>query len=370
MANVVLPYVNTYQARRKKYAYYRRHGVRLRIAGEIGSPEFLKSYQEIHNRFEQSERPRPGIIPGSLAELIARYRGTPEWTQLKPSTRKDYEKFLQPLEDDFGMALVSDLDRAAVRLVRDRYAFRPGRTEGDDPIPSPRRANKTVSMLSILMSYAIEIGMRSDNPALRPKRLKTGPGYRAWTRDEIQTFLREKPQFRLPLLLALGTGQRGIDQIAMTWSAFDGDVIEVVQEKTGAKVWIPCHPELKDVLEREMTLRTADTILTSSTGRPWELGQFQSAVSKAIRSAGLNGIVWHGLRATAASWLAEMGCTEREIMAITGHTTAASVSVYVRHAEQKTRAVNAIAKLSNRALEQRQEKRGVTNISKQGKKND
>ncbi|PMP98719.1 hypothetical protein S101450_00505 [Komagataeibacter saccharivorans] len=242
--------------------------------------------------------------------------------------------------------------------------------EGDDPIPSPRRANKTVSMLSILMSYAIEIGMRSDNPALRPKRLKTGPGYRAWTRDEIQTFLREKPQFRLPLLLALGTGQRGIDQIAMTWSAFDGDVIEVVQEKTGAKVWIPCHPELKIALERELTLRTADTILTHTPGRPWELGQFQSAVSKAIRSAGLKGIVWHGLRATAASWLAEMGCTEREIMSITGHTTAASVSVYVRHAEQKTRAVNAIAKLSNRALEQGQEKRGVTNISKQGKRSD
>ena len=147
MANVVLPYVNTYQARRKKYAYYRRDGVRLRIAGEVGSPEFLKAYQEIHNRFEQGEKPRPGVVPGSLAELITRYRATPEWMQLKPSTRKDYEKFLQPLEDDFGIALVSELDRSAVRLVRDRYAFRPGMQEGVESIPSPRRANKTVTIL-------------------------------------------------------------------------------------------------------------------------------------------------------------------------------------------------------------------------------
>ncbi|MGY6770372.1 tyrosine-type recombinase/integrase [Komagataeibacter sp. NFXK3] len=144
------------------------------------------------------------------------------------------------------------------------------------------------------------------------------------------------------------------DLIAMTWSSFDGDVIEVVQEKTGAKVWIPCHPELKAALERELILRTAQTILTGATAKPWELGPFQTAVSKAIRGAGLQGIVWHGLRATAASWLAEMGCTEREIMSITGHTTAASVSVYVRHAEQKTRAVNAIAKFSARALDARE----------------
>ncbi|GBQ45923.1 tyrosine-type recombinase/integrase [Komagataeibacter sucrofermentans] len=366
MANVVLPYVNAYQSRRRKYFYYRRAGVRLRIAGEMGSPAFFQSYQEIHERFERNEQPRPGIVPGSLIELITRYRATPEWAQLKPSTRKDYEKFLQPLEDDFGTALVAELDRAAVRLVRDRYATRPGRKEGDGPIPSPRRANKTVSMLSILMSYAIEIGMRTDNPALRPKRLKTGPGYRAWTREEIQTFLGEMPEFRLPLLLALGTGQRGIDLIAMTWSSFDGDVIEVVQEKTGAKVWIPCHPELQEALERELTLRTAQTILTTDTGRPWELGSFQTAVSKAIRGAGLRGIVWHGLRATAASWLAEMGCTEREIMSITGHTTAASVSVYVRHAEQKTRAVNAIAKFSARALDAKRQRRGVTSVSENG----
>ncbi|MFT9385566.1 tyrosine-type recombinase/integrase [Acetobacter sp.] len=366
MANVVLPYVNTYQSRRRKYAYYRRDGIRLRISGEMGSPEFLKSYQEIHERFERHEQPRQGIVSGSLAELIARYRSTPEWLQLKPSTRRDYEKFLRPLEDDFGAGLVAELDRAGVRLVRDRYAFRPGRKEGDDPIPSPRRANKTVSMLSILMSYAIEIGMRTDNPALRPKRLKTGPGYRAWTRDEIQMFLNEQPQLRLPLLLALGTGQRGIDLIAMTWDSFDGDVIEVVQEKTGAKVWIPCHPELKAAIEEALMARTARTILTASDGSPWGLGAFQSAVSKAIRASGLKEIVWHGLRATAASWLAEMGCTEREIMAITGHTTAASVSVYVRHAEQKTRAVNAIAKLSNRALDERQEARGVTSAQEKG----
>lgn len=87
-----------------------------------------------------------------------------------------------------------------------------------------------------------------------------------------------------------------------------------------------------------------------------------------IRAAGLEGIVTHGLRTTAAKWMAEAGCSEREIMSITGHTTAASVSVYVRHADQKTRAVNAIAKLSARALDARQQARGVTSVLEKGEK--
>ncbi|AZV38184.1 hypothetical protein CXP35_04525 [Komagataeibacter xylinus] len=89
-------------------------------------------------------------------------------------------------------------------------------------------------------------------------------------------------------------------------------------------------------------------------------------VPSSSRVERVQGIVWHGLRATAASWLAEMGCTEREIMSITGHATAASVSVYVRHAEQKTHAVNAIAKFSARALDAREKARGVTSVFEKG----
>ncbi|AQU86625.1 hypothetical protein B0W47_03150 [Komagataeibacter nataicola] len=54
-----------------------------------------------------------------------------------------------------------------------------------------------------------------------------------------------------------------------------------------------------------------------------------------IRAAGLTGIVTHGLRTTVARWMAEAGCSEREIMAITGHTSPAMVSRYVREASQK-----------------------------------
>ncbi|GBQ11714.1 hypothetical protein CFR78_12235 [Komagataeibacter rhaeticus] len=48
----------------------------------------------------------------------------------------------------------------------------------------------------------------------------------------------------------------------------------------------------------------------------------------------------------------------------------AARSVYVRHADQKTRAVNAIAKLSARALDAKQQARGVTSVLEKGEKSD
>ncbi|WP_235953389.1 hypothetical protein [Salipiger sp. PrR002] len=54
----------------------------------------------------------------------------------------------------------------------------------------------------------------------------------------------------------------------------------------------------------------------------------------------------HGLRKAAAARLAELGCTEFEIMAITGHTTSKEVTRYTRAASQKTRAESALRRLS------------------------
>ena len=70
--------------------------------------------------------------------------------------------------------------------------------------------------------------------------------------------------------------------------------------------------------------------------------------ASAIQAAGLpQACVLHGLRKTAARMLAEAGCTDREIMAITGHRTTAMVSHYTKHADQKRRATAAIHKLQN-----------------------
>ena len=63
-------------------------------------------------------------------------------------------------------------------------------------------------------------------------------------------------------------------------------------------------------------------------------------------SAGLKNCSAHGLRKAAASRLAELGATELEIGAVTGHKTSKEISRYTQAARQKILAERAMAKLS------------------------
>jgi len=350
MGSVELAFVDVVRAKGRVYHYYRRGKVRHRLPGNPGTREFNRAYEEIHGGYEARQkllREGDSILPGSLAAVIRDYRKSPKWGELKPSTQVDYEKALRPLAAEYGELPVATLPRQFVFALRDSYAYKDGKNPSDPPIPTPRRANRMVTVLSILLSYAKNRGLCAENQALRPERLKTQRGaYRAWTDEELETFLAAPTtpaQLRLAAVLGFGTGQRGGDLIAMTWAAYDGSAIEVIQQKTEAKVWIPVHGRTKEALDAAP--RTAVTILTRPDGRPWQIDHFRHAMGDAIKAAGLKGCVMHGLRATAATWLAEAGCSEREIMAITGHTTTAMVSTYVRMAEQKVRAQGAVAKL-------------------------
>ncbi|OUS15994.1 hypothetical protein A9Q97_02625 [Rhodospirillales bacterium 47_12_T64] len=59
-----------------------------------------------------------------------------------------------------------------------------------------------------------------------------------------------------------------------------------------------------------------------------------------------NELHFHGLRKSAAVALAEAGCTERQIMSITGHKSVAMVSHYTKKVDQKKQEKQAIIKLS------------------------
>ena len=71
--------------------------------------------------------------------------------------------------------------------------------------------------------------------------------------------------------------------------------------------------------------------------------------AQAIDDAGLpDDCVLHGLRKCAARHLAEAGCSESEIMAITGHRTSRMVGHYTKAANKKQQATAAIVKLELR----------------------
>jgi integrase len=384
MAPVDLPYLQLYRSGARLFAYYRRAGSRRRLTGDDGKPidpqdrpALLAAWQRAHHAHEAADRQAAAaadaraVRPRSMADLIARYRKSEDYESLAEETRRDYEKGLKPLERDFGDRLVEGLRRHHVKQIRDRYARRVLTDKAGRPVldasgkeqrvPNVRQANRVITTLSILMTFAGgTLGWREDNPALRPKRLRSsGDGYRPWAREEFSTFWQASDEeWRFAALLALLTGQRGQDQVAMTEAHYDGTGIAVVPEKRQGqlRMWVPVHPVLKRVLDERLKSRRrrraeeghstaveAVTLLRRPDGQAWETNAFQKAAGKAIRAAGLRGLVWHGLRGTAASWAADGGASDAQLMAMMGWTTSQMAQRYRRGAEQKRLASGAVA---------------------------
>lgn len=273
---------------------------------------------------------------GTLGALILQYRRTPEYQGLKPATRKVYERAMGYMEELYGVAVV-DLKRRHAKALRDAHADRPA------------LADQVKRMFSILMQFAVDQEYRESNPALRIGKLSKGE-YARWTDEQIVFALKHLAEpYRRALLLGLYTGQRAGDVARMPWSDYDGEGIQVAQEKTGAKLWVPCHRALRRELETWKADRASVTILTAARGKPWAHGgSFSTAFSAAVRRhPELDGCVFHGLRKTAAAKLAEAGASTLEIAAITGHTTLSMIELYTRQAEQKTRARAAVVKLES-----------------------
>lgn len=371
MASVTLDYLETFRSHGKGFAFYRRDGHRRRLRDEEGrgvdpsdTAALIAAWQRAHNEHEAADRAAAAatdartIRPRSIADLIRIYRSDASaYGHLKPATKVDYEKGLKPLENDWGKLLVEGLRRKHVSAIRNRYAEREVPVKGSKTgetvkVSNARQANRVVTVLSILLSYASDtLEWREDNPALRPKRMRTdSDGFRPWKQNEFMQFWeRSDSEWRFAALFALLSGQRGQDQVAMKWTDYDGASLYVEQQKgrKRVKIWVECHRMLRTALDTRraaLAERTPVplTILARPDGKPWKVNDFQKAAGKAIRAAGLSEVVWHGLRGSAASWAADGGATEKMVQALLGHLTPVASQRYARGADQRRLASAAV----------------------------
>ena len=98
--------------------------------------------------------------------------------------------------------------------------------------------------------------------------------------------------------------------------------------------------------------RISEFILTDQYGKPYSTTTFQHAWRKDTAKAGITDRTFHDIRRTAICRLADAGCTDFEVAAITGHTLA-TVHEIIEFYRQRTnrQAKNAMEKL-NRLLQQ------------------
>jgi integrase len=314
--------------------YFRRAGFETkRLRGLPYSPEFMRDYEAA-----MAGQPLPiGLDrarPGTMLALAISYFASPAFRTLRPSTQCAYRGRIDQLCRDHGGKRAADLRREhVVRLLAAR-ADQPG------------AANALRTALRVMMKHAVEIGLRADDPTrdVRAVRLKTG-GFHSWTDAEIAQFERHHPigsRARLAVALLLYTGQRRGDVLRMGAQHVRDGALYIRQEKTGAELAIPLHPDLAAIIAATPSGHL--TFLTTQYDRPFEASAFSHWFRNRCDEAGLPHCSAHGLRKAAARRLAEAGCTAHEIGAITGHASLAELVRYTKAADQRRLAEAAMAK--------------------------
>lgn len=330
-------FVEKNRVKGKLYFSFRRgKGERIRLPDDPASTEFLAAYNAaLGGEVVKARQVRQPDKPGTIGALIVSYKRSPEYRELRDTTKKGYQSRLETLRVDHGHRTMSGMTREGiVTKILAPYADRPG------------ARLSILKMLRVLIRHAIELQWIKYDPSLGIRRPKTEE-IRSWTDDEITHFEARWPngtKQRLAFALHLYTGQRRSDVHRMTWADVTESGIRVVQQKTRAKLVIAVHQELRVTLAQAE--RQHVTIINTEFGRPFTVDGFSAWMRDAITKAGLPlDCQPHGLRKAAGRRLAEAGCSAREIMAVLGHKTLSEAERYTREADQQLLAAAAVARL-------------------------
>ena len=343
--------VSRYTSKGKLYYRFRLAGKpSVSLPGEPYTPEFEEAYQRaLQGKLD------PGAlrtVDGTLGALAVAYYGSSDWREKSKNTQTTYRRFIEYIRQEYADLSVRALKPEHIVKLRDKITKRADEGEVKPPsdkiqMSGPTMANRLVSILRGMLDFAVDRGWRADNPAkdIKPISVKTD-GFPPWSESEIEAFeaywsigSRE----RLIFDLLLYTAQRSGDVRAMTWQDIREGTIAVKQEKTKTSLVLPIHPRLKATLE--VSSSNYRTIVANRSGEGYSAGGFGNLIREAAREAGVQGRSAHGLRKSAATRLADAGCTEVQIQAVTGHKTTKELAKYIEARNQRLLAEAAMAKI-------------------------
>lgn len=339
-------YVHGFMDRHGKLRFYfRRRGFKkMPLPGLPWSPEFMAAY-EAALAGQPFEVGSARVKPGTIRALAISYFNSGTYRSLAPSTKSTYRNIIERFCKETDKEGHEYGDKGAATLRREKVvqlmSFRADK---------PNSANGLRKALRALMKHAVELGLRADDPTQEVKAIRVkSDGYHSWTDAEIDQFEKKHPvgsRARLAMALMLYTGQRRSDVVLMGRQHIRDGMLHVRQVKTGAELAIPVHPALDAIIAD--TPKEHLTFLTTAFGKPFTAAGFGNWFREQCNAAALPHCSAHGLRKAAARRLAEAGCTEHEIGAITGHASLREIVRYTRAADQRRLAVAAMEKVKAR----------------------
>lgn len=329
----------------------REHGnpaKKITVHLEFDDPKFTEHYQLARKGITPlyTTKENTTTINGSVAWLCDRYlhflEGKVKAGTMSPKTLKKRNgqfKYLKERYADYDLAMPNNKARQI----------------HDDRADQPSSADDLIEMMKGMYDWAIKRGYCVENPATGIERYNINKGGTvSWSHEDVKQY---KDFYQIgtteytALALILFTACRVGD------TCFLGRRYE--QNKDG-DIWLKWQPGKKGSLPVEIPMAQqlyeatraqkvfGPTYLLTAYGQPFASEDSASIwFSKRCRNAGLKNRSAHGLRKAAGAILAEMGCTNYEIMALHGHSEARTSEVYTKGADRRELGKRAVQKLSS-----------------------
>lgn len=284
-------------------------------------------------------------VVNSLKSLITSYMNSKNYRKLAANTKEDYDYRLELIKKWGGDVPLEGITRKSVKDFWEAMSK-----------TSEWKANATIRVLRLLLNYAVDLGELQINPAARPGLVDIEQRDVVWSNEEVNLMVEvadKKGLFDMgtSILLSAYLAQREGDIITLDWINYKGGAFIVKQHKTGAYICVPVHPILKARLD-QYEYKHGLIIRSDVTGQKYTRSAFCHRFSEIRKEAAkqlpeISRCKFLDLRRTAIVRMAEAGCTEAQISAVSGHkidTCRRILEVYLpRNSKMASEAINKYA---------------------------
>jgi integrase len=249
--------------------------------------------------------------------------------------------------------------------IRDGDGDRYGGLEHTAPTPAwvkardewankPAEADNMIKAVKAMFKWAMEQGDIDHNPAqgVKPIHQSKG-GAKPWTAADLRKFRDKHPPGTMPhlwLTLQMFTACRVGDAVwlgrgnevqidGITWLRWQP------RKKGSAPVELPMLPPLYKAIRAQTVV--GEAYILTDRGKPFtDANSMRNKIRKWCDEAGLEDRSSHGVRKAVAELLAELGCTQYQIMSVMAHTQAKTSEIYTKGIERRNLAREAVAMLA------------------------